>query len=329
MKKQNISKKILYWYDNNKRDLPWRKKGSVKQRHYFTLLSEIMLQQTQVKTVIPYFNNFIKKIPNIKRLSKIRESNLIKSWEGLGYYSRAINLKKAAKKIDSEFGGKLPKTIDELKSLPGVGDYTSRAIMAIAHNKPVIPMDGNVERLIKRIFYLKKEKEINKKNLLNKKSFFDKSKRSRDYAQAIMEIGALICKPKNPLCFKCPISKNCISYKKNDFEIITKIKSNKVKYFEAEICNNKDKYLLIKNYKFNFLKNFFIFPMKEVEKKKFISSLNKKINIKMSNMDMKIVLKKKAKFTKIKNSFMLDKNNPQSVILPSFTKKIFKSISNY
>ena len=204
-----------------------------------------------------------------------------------------------------------------------------RAIMAIAHNKPVIPMDGNVERLIKRIFYLKKEKEINKKNLLNKKSFFDKSKRSRDYAQAIMEIGALICKPKNPLCFKCPISKNCISYKKNDFEIITKIKSNKVKYFEAEICNNKDKYLLIKNYKFNFLKNFFIFPMKEVEKKKFISSLNKKINIKMSNMDMKIVLKKKAKFTKIKNSFMLDKNNPQSVILPSFTKKIFKSISNY
>jgi len=329
MKKQNISKKILYWYDNNKRDLPWRKKGSVKQRHYFTLLSEIMLQQTQVKTVIPYFNNFIKKIPNIKRLSKIRESNLIKSWEGLGYYSRAINLKKAAKKIDSEFGGKLPKTIDELKSLPGVGDYTSRAIMAIAHNKPVIPMDGNVERLIKRIFYLKKEKEISKKNLLNKKSFFDKSKRSRDYAQAIMEIGALICKPKNPLCFKCPISKNCISYKKNDFEIITKIKSNKVKYFEAEICNNKDKYLLIKNYKFNFLKNFFIFPMKEVEKKKFISSLNKKINIKMSNMDMKIVLKKKAKFTKIKNSFMLDKNNPQSVILPSFTKKIFKSISNY
>ena len=329
MKKQNISKKILYWYDNNKRDLPWRKKVSIKQRHYFTLLSEIMLQQTQVKTVIPYFNNFIKKIPNISKLAKIKESNLIKYWQGLGYYSRARNLKKAAKKIISEFDGKLPNSINKLKSLPGVGDYTSAAIMAIAFNKPVIPMDGNVERIIKRIFYLKKEKEICKKNLIYKKSFFGKSKRSSDYAQAIMEIGALICKPRNPLCFKCPISKNCTSFKKKDYEIITKTKSNKVKYFEAEIYSNKDKYLLIKNDKFNFLKNLPIFPMREVEKKKFISSLNKKINIKMSNMDMKIVLKKKNNYTKIKNSFMLNKNNSQSVILPSFTKKIFKSISKY
>ncbi len=329
MKKQNISKKILYWYDNNKRDLPWRKKVSTKQRHYFTLLSEVMLQQTQVKTVIPYFNNFIKKIPNINKLAKIKESNLIKYWQGLGYYSRARNLKKAAKKIILEFGGKLPNSINELKSLPGVGDYTSAAIMAIAFNKPIIPMDGNVERVIKRIFYLKKEKEICKKNLIYKKKFFGKSRRSSDYAQAIMEIGALICKPKNPFCFKCPISKNCISFKKNDYEIITKTKSNKVKYFEAEIYSNKDKYLLIKNDKFNFLKNLPIFPMREVEKKKFISSLNKKINIKMSNMDMKIVLKKKNNYTKIKNSFMLNKNNSQSVVLPSFTKKIFKSISKY
>ncbi len=115
MNKQNISKKILYWYDNNKRNLPWRKKVSIKQRQYFTLLSEIMLQQTQVKTVIPYFNNFVKKIPNINKLAKIRESNLIKYWQGLGYYSRARNLKKSAKKIVSEFGGKLPNSINELK----------------------------------------------------------------------------------------------------------------------------------------------------------------------------------------------------------------------
>jgi len=329
MSNQNISKKILHWYDNNKRVLPWRKHFSKKQREYFVLISEFMLQQTQVKTVIPYFNNFVKKIPNLKTLANISEVKLIKCWEGLGYYSRARNLKKTAKKIILDFGGDIPQTIEELKTLPGVGDYTSRAIMAIAFNKPYIPLDGNIERVLKRFFYLKKENEISKENLNQKKSFFGISKRSSDYAQAIMEIGALICKPSRPLCFDCPISKNCISFKKNDFDIKSKHKFNKVKYFEAKIYNNKNKYLLIKNKKFNFLKNLPIFPMKEVKKEEFKSSFDRKINIKMSNMEMKIILNKKYKIPKIKNSFMLDKSNVQSIILPSFTKKIFKSVSKY
>ena len=329
MNTQNISKKILLWYDNNKRALPWRKHFSKKQREYFILISEFMLQQTQVKTVIPYFNNFIKKIPNIKKLANISEVKLIKCWEGLGYYSRARNLKKTAKKIISEFGGNLPNTIEELKTLPGIGDYTSTAIMAIAFNKPFIPLDGNVERVLKRLFYLRKKKEISKDNLNRKKLFFGTSKRPGDYAQAIMEVGALICKPLKPLCFDCPISKNCLSFKKSDFEIKSKNKFNKIKYFEAKIYNNKNKILLIKNKKFNFLKNLPIFPMKEVKKDKFRFSLDSKINIKMSNMDMKIILDKKDKLPKIKNSFLLDKKNIQSTILPSFTKKIFKSVSKY
>ena len=115
MKNKNIPKKILYWYDNNKRILPWRKRVSKKQMQYFTLVSEFMLQQTQVKTVIPYFNNFINKIPNLKKLSNISGIKLMKSWEGLGYYSRARNLKETAKKVISEFNGELPKTIEELK----------------------------------------------------------------------------------------------------------------------------------------------------------------------------------------------------------------------
>ena len=253
----------------------------------------------------------------------------MKCWEGLGYYSRARNLKKTAKKIISNFNGDLPSNIEELKTLPGIGDYTSRAIMAIAFNKPIIPLDGNVERVLKRIFYLKNENEISKDNIINKKSFFGKSNRSSDYAQAIMEIGALICKPLKPLCLECPISKNCKSYKKNDFEIKAKNKFNKIKYFEAEIYQNQNKYLLIKNNKFKFLKNLLIFPMKEVEKNKFNASINKKINIKMSNMDMKIILNKKNKLIKIKNSCLLDKKNIKDQILPSFTKKIFNSVSNY
>ena len=144
-----------------------------------------------------------------------------------------------------------------------------------------------------------------------------------------MEIGALICKPSNPQCFKCPISSNCFSFKKNNFEIKSKNKFNKIKYFEAEIYQDNKKYLLIKNDKFKFLKNLLIFPMKEVEKKKFNSSVNKKINIKMSNMDMKILLNKKNKRVKIKNSFLLDKENIKSQILPSFTKKIFDTVSKY
>ena len=329
MKNQNISKKILHWYDNNRRELPWRKYISKKQTQYFTLVSEFMLQQTQVKTVIPYFNNFINKISNLKKLANVSEAKLMKCWEGLGYYSRARNLKQTAKKIILEFNSNLPSTIEALKTLTGVGDYTSRAIMAIVFNKPIIPLDGNVERVLKRIFYLRNVNEISKDNIINKKSFFGKSNRSSDYAQAIMEIGALICKPVNPLCFKCPISKNCKSYKKNDFEIKSKNKFNKIKYFEADIYQNQNKYLLIKNSKFKFLKNLLIFPMKEVKKNKFNTSMNKKINIKMSNMDMKIVLNKKNKLIKIRNSYLLDKKNVKSQILPSFTKKIFNSVSNY
>ena len=219
MNNKNISNKILYWYDNNKRNLPWRKKVNQKQREYYTLISEFMLQQTQVKTVIPYFKNFIKKIPDLKTLSKIDDKILLKHWEGLGYYSRAQNLKKTAIKIINEFNGSLPNTIEELKTLPGVGDYTSSAIMSIAFNKKIVPLDGNVERILKRTMYLKKEYELSKEFLKSKINFFGLSNRASDYSQAIMEIGALVCKPKSPLCNICPIEKYCLAYKKKDFEI--------------------------------------------------------------------------------------------------------------
>ncbi len=326
MKKQNISNKILYWYDNNNRQLPWRRIVSKNQRQYFTLVSEFMLQQTQVKTVIPYFENFIKKIPNLQKLANINDQKLLKCWEGLGYYSRAINLKKTAQIIISDFKGILPNNLEDLKKLPGIGDYTSKAILSIVFNKPIVPLDGNVERVLKRALYLKKKKEISKENLNKKKSFFGKSKRSGDYAQAIMEIGALICKPKSPLCHKCPINKICISYKKKDFQIITKNKFNKIRYFQADVFKKNSKYYLIKNYKFNFLKKLLIFPMKEIDKKKYKSSLNKKINIRMSNMNMKIIVNQKNKKFKSTDTLLLDKNGLKNYILPTFTKKIFRSV---
>ena len=235
MTSQNIPNKILNWYDNNKRDLPWRKKVSRTQKEYFTLVSEFMLQQTQVKTVIPYFENFISKIPDLKSLSRVRDAKLMKCWEGLGYYSRAINLKKSAKKITNEFRGRLPKNEEDLKSLPGIGDYTSKAIMAIAFNKKIIPLDGNVERILKRVLFLRCDKDISKENMQISKNFFGLSERASDYAQAIMELGALVCRPTSPLCEMCPINRNCIAYKRKDFTLIKKMKKSKIKYFEANI----------------------------------------------------------------------------------------------
>ncbi len=327
MNRHNIPKKILEWYDNNKRQLPWRKKVSKIQKEYFTLVSEFMLQQTQVKTVIPYFNNFILKIPNIKKLSNVPNSKLLKCWEGLGYYSRAKNLKNTAKKIIKEFNGRVPDNFEDLKSLPGIGEYTSASIMAIAFNKKIIPLDGNVERVLKRVFYLKSIKETSKENLHKKKYFFGESNRSSDYAQAIMEIGALVCKPLTPFCSQCPIVGNCKSFKKKDFKIMSVNKFNKQKFFEIDIFQNKfKKYLLIKNQKFNFLKGLPIFPMKETSKLKFRNHLGQRINVQMSNMNMKIAINKVNNNPVKQNGFFVEIKDFSNLILPSFTKKIFNTI---
>jgi len=321
-----LTKKILHWYDNNKRILPWRKKCSQKKREYFTLVSEFMLQQTQVSTVIPYFNNFIKKIPNLNSLAKINEKKLLKHWEGLGYYLRAKNLKKTAKIVVSKYKTKLPNTLDELKKLPGIGEYTARAILAIAFNKPYIPMDGNIERVIKRLLNLKSETEISKENLIKKKKILGTSDRPGDYAQALMELGALICKPKKPLCEKCPLTKNCKSYKKQDFEIAVKSKKKIDKFFMVKIFTRGTKILLIKNTKFNFLKNLKIFPMVEISKPK---SLKKSLNFKMSNMNMNINIKVMKGMSNIKNSSWIEQTKFNSYTLPTFTKKIFSSLGKY
>jgi len=325
MTKSILTKKILYWYDNNKRALPWRKKSSKINREYYTLVSEFMLQQTQVATVIPYFNNFIKDIPNISSLAKINENKLLKYWEGLGYYSRVKNLKKTAQILEKNFKGRLPSTIEELKLLPGIGEYTANAIMAIGFDKPFIPLDGNIERVIKRLLCLKLINEVSKENLVSKKEILGTSVRASDYAQALMELGALICRPKSPLCDQCPLIKNCKSFKNNDFEIIKKRKKKIDKFYLLEVYKKDNKFLLIKNTKFNFLKNLKIFPMNEIAK---YNNLEKNLNFKISNMNMNITIK----FNKVKglipNSSWIDCSKLDSYTLPTFTKKIFSYLKN-
>ena len=319
MKETIITKKILKWYDLNKRSLPWRKKVSLEKKQYYTLISEFMLQQTQVTTVIPFFIRFIKNLPSINSLSKVNEKKLIKLWEGLGYYSRARNLKKTAQLIIKNFDGKLPDKFEDLLKLPGVGNYTANAILAIAFNKPYIPLDGNIERVLKRYLYLKKEKDIEKDNLLQKKNIFGTTSRSSDYAQALMELGALICRPSNPICNECPIRIKCKSFRKNDFSLTKKIKKNKDKYFILKVYKKDQKYLLIKNTKFNFLKNLSIFPMEELSNPK---NFDENLNFKMSNMNMNIKIQHSKDNQKFSSYLWLDRRKLDSYILPSFTKKI-------
>ncbi len=316
-----VTKKILKWYDLNKRSLPWRINFSSQKKQYYTLVSEFMLQQTQVKTVIPYFNRFIKDIPNLKTLTKVQNKKLIKLWEGLGYYSRAKNLKKTSQLIIKNFKGKIPNNFEDLKSLPGIGNYTARAILAIAFNKPFIPLDGNIERVLKRYLNLKKKNEIQKENLEEKKSIFGVSHRSSDFAQALMELGALICRPNNPLCNQCPISKKCKSFKKMDFELTKKKSKNKDKYFILKVYKKDQRYLLIKNTKFNFLRNLRIFPMEELSNPK---NFNRNLSFKMSNMNMNIKIQFSKNDKEIPLSYWIDYEKLEDYMLPTFTKKVVK-----
>ena len=328
MKDQFLTKKILNWYDLNKRSLPWRKNVLSAKKQYFTLVSEFMLQQTQVATVIPYFKRFIREIPNLNSLAKTSDKKLLKLWEGLGYYSRVKNLKKTAQILKKNFQGKLPNNFEDLISLPGIGNYTASAILAIAFNKPYIPLDGNVERVLKRYLFLRENKEISKEYLSKKKSILGSSIRSSDYAQALMELGALICKPINPLCSKCPILNKCKSFKKGDFNFIKNRKKNIDKYFILSVYKKDKKYLLVKNTKFKFLKNLGIFPMQELMKPK---KFKKTFNFKMSNMNMNIKIEypKDIKETSSFYSYWVDQKKIRNSMLPTFTKKVFKYLESH
>ena len=287
-----------------------------------------MLQQTQVKTVIPYFNNFLINIPNFESLAKVSEAKLLKYWQGLGYYSRAKNLKKSAKMIINNYNGRLPNNFEELKKLPGVGDYTASAILAIVFNQKIIPLDGNIERVLKRILSLKTEEEIKKENLHKQKKIFGLASRSNDYAQALMEMGALLCKPKSPYCVKCPITKNCLSFKRKDFKIKKKNKKIVNRFFLATLYKNDDQLLLIKNNKFKFLKNLLIFPMKEITQSDSLLKSRKKLNVKMSNMNMSISINFSNIKNKPKNGLWIEKTKLEDYMIPAFTKKIFTSIKH-
>lgn len=205
---------LLGWYAIHGRDLPWRSHGGRAPSPYHTWLSEIMLQQTGVITVIPYYERFTTLWPNVEALAAASEDDVLKEWAGLGYYSRARNLLKCARVVASEFNGIFPEDVTVLKSLPGIGDYTANAVRAIAYDLPANVVDGNVERVMARIFAFEQPINLpaNKTQIKLLAAQIAPQKQASDYAQAIMDLGATICTPRNPKCDLCPWQKNCLAF---------------------------------------------------------------------------------------------------------------------
>lgn len=207
----NFRIKILAWYDKHRRALPWRALKGQKPNPYYVWLSEVMLQQTTVVTVGPYFHRFIEKWPTVNDLASANIEDVMHEWAGLGYYARARNLYKCAQIISTEHKGIFPDSQENLIKLPGIGEYSSNSIAAIAYNKPANVVDGNVERVMARYFAITQPLPDSKKHLkeLAGAISWGETKRSGDYAQALMDLGATICTPKSPKCMLCPLNDNC------------------------------------------------------------------------------------------------------------------------
>ncbi|MEC9160446.1 MAG: A/G-specific adenine glycosylase [Bacteroidota bacterium] len=304
----NLSDKLIKWFFSNKRDLPWRK----TKEPYSVWVSEIILQQTRIETGIKYYYSFIKKYPNVKLLAKSNKQQLLKTWEGLGYYSRALNMHKAAKQVLLNHGGVFPKDYQSLINLPGVGDYTASAISSICNNEKEAVVDGNVLRFISRLLKidepinsLKTKKQI--KKYLNKKI---SPKNPGDFNEAIMDFGSTVCKAKKFLCQSCIFSLDCQAHLSSTVKNYP-IKSNKIKPVKKEmnyviIISDDKKIYLNKRTDKGIWKNLFEFflvkgdPM-PITKSMIVKSLSKKFNFdsnkfrlhksivhKLSHMDLKI-----------------------------------------
>lgn len=218
-----VSRLLLDWYDKHHRDLPWRvapdrRKAGIRPDPYRVWLSEIMLQQTTVQAVKPYFAAFLKRWPDIESLAAASEEDVLKAWAGLGYYSRARNLKNCSEAVVNKHGGRFPEQESQLRALPGIGDYTAAAIAAIAFDRAAAVVDGNVERVLSRLRHIETPLPAAKPELRSIMAEITPSQRPGDFAQAMMDLGAMLCTPRRPACGLCPLNAGCRVLSKDDPE---------------------------------------------------------------------------------------------------------------
>jgi len=216
LSEKDLSERLMAWFEKQRRDLPWRDAPCGKRDAYRVWLAEIMLQQTTVTAVIPYYLDFLAKWPNVKSLSQAVDDDVMRAWAGLGYYARARNMLKCARFIADECQGVFPQAEDDLLKLPGVGPYTAAAVSAIAFNGPSAPVDGNVIRTLSRLYAVKAEMPKNKDQIQVFARALLPVEKSGDYAEALMDLGSQVCRPKNPNCSVCPWVKACKAYADGD-----------------------------------------------------------------------------------------------------------------
>lgn len=289
-----LSTRLLNWYNIHKRILPWRDHPDP----YAVWVSEIMLQQTRVETVIPYFQKWMKLFPTIKKLANADEQDVLNAWEGLGYYSRARNLHKAAKIVAEKFKGELPRSLEDLRSLPGVGKYTVGAIASMAFGMDEATLDGNLRRVFSRLFDVKEfadspsgEKilwELARENLPKGKA--------GDYNQALMDVGATICLPKNPRCLLCPLMEICEARKNGTQEIrpVLKPKKESPHYIQvAAVIIKNGKVLLSQRPADGLLGNMWEFPNARLAQPAVLGGVNDRELAKSLKAQTKIQVKKK------------------------------------
>ncbi len=345
----NFSKNIINWYKTNKRDLPWR--GS--KNPYIIWLSEIILQQTRVNQGTPYFLKFIEKFKTIQDFANVNEEEILKTWEGLGYYSRARNMHFTAKYITNELSGNFPTNYKDLLKLKGIGTYTAAAIASICYEEKVAVADGNVFRVLSRYFGIDIDisLEKNKKHFQNIAQNLIGNYKPSEFNQALMEFGALQCKPKNPLCLNCVLNNNCVAFSLNKVDNFpvnlkkTKVKERYFYYFiikdlngkyfinkrkDKDIWQNLNEFYLIETAKNVSDKNIIIKFSSEFAHNSFIKNINvlhtKKITHKLTHQKLNISFFE-VNLTKTFNEYISDfeiKNFAFPIVIQKFISKNYQ-----
>jgi A/G-specific adenine glycosylase len=323
----SFSEKVINWYElHGRHDLQWRKAITP----YRIWISEIMLQQTQVVTVEPYFKKFIKKYPTLKSIKNASEDEILTLWSGLGFYKRARNIFQTKEIIHSEHKGRFPKTFEEIIKLPGIGKSTAGAIMSIAHKIPTPILDGNVKRILKR--YFSDDKNIfNEKELWNLSSSVSIATNSNFYTQGIMDIGATLCTPQNPECSRCPLSANCNSaFLKTETIKSKKIIDLKTIKMELSLFEADQEILLRKIEDQEIWRGLWSLPYTNEYSSKIRSYKIDKIKHRLSHriLEININLKKVTKKFIPKNNFQyqwVKVNDVENIALPKPIKKIIKN----
>ena len=335
----NLTDNLLNWYSKNKRKLPWRTKRSVINP-YYVWISEIMLQQTNVSTVISYYKKFISNWPTIYSLSKAKLDTILFVWQGLGYYNRATNLHKTAKIICSKYNGKIPSAYNTLIQLPGIGEYTANAIMAIAYNKQTIGIDVNISRIISRLYNLNPN---NNKEITKRVYKLLPINKSSNFMQGLMDVGAQVCKKKSVNCLICPLKRYCNFYnqkKEINFNILKK--ERKKKFLFVYLIKYKNQIILKKRINTKFLHGLMEIPNNLLHSKTSLKIAKKnapfelnwkvvpgKLNSKISNFELEIRFFQAQVKKKIflKNAMWVDKNKIQKIPISTLMKNILSYLN--